>query len=78
MGNTAPQQDRNSTGDETGTPRWVKVFGTIALVVFLLFLVLMFVGGDHSPSRHFGHQAGPATDVAASGDGRAAPLGGPG
>ena len=78
MGNTASPQDRNSTGDETGAPRWVKVFGTIALIVFLLFLVLMIVGGDHSPSRHFGNQAGPARVVADSGGGRDAPLDGAG
>ncbi len=36
-----------------GTPRWVKVFGVIALVVVLLFVILMFAGsGRHGPSRH--------------------------
>jgi hypothetical protein len=35
---------------ETGTPRWVKAFGIIALVAVLLFLILMFTGG-HDPSR---------------------------
>ena len=41
---------RNST---PGTPLWVKVFGIIALVVVLLFVVLMFAGGGrHGPSRH--------------------------
>jgi hypothetical protein len=41
--------------DTAGAPRWVKVFGIIALVVVLLFLVLMFArgpGGRHGPSRH--------------------------
>ncbi len=42
--------DREST---TGTPRWVKVFGIIALVVVLLFVILMF-GGGHDPST-WGH-----------------------
>lgn len=44
--------DREST---TGTPRWVKVFGTIALVVVLLFVILLFTrgpGGGHGPDRH--------------------------
>ena len=42
------------TRDEPGTPRWVKVFGIIALVVVLLFVVLKLsgVGGEHGPSRH--------------------------
>ena len=36
------------------TPRWVKVFGIIALVLVLLVVIMMFtgVGGDHGPSRH--------------------------
>jgi hypothetical protein len=36
-----------------GMPRWVKVFGVIALVVVLLFVALMFFGdGRHGPRRH--------------------------
>jgi uncharacterized membrane protein len=37
-----------------GTPRWVKVFGIIALVVVLLFVILMFTRGPggHGPGRH--------------------------
>ena len=36
-----------------GTPRWVKVFGIIALLVVLLIVVLLvFGGGEHGPSRH--------------------------
>ena len=34
------------------TPRWVKVFGIIALVVVLLFVVLLFAPGSHGPGRH--------------------------
>jgi hypothetical protein len=41
--------DRGSTA---GTPRWVKVFGLIALVVVLLFVVLLLTGGPHNPGRH--------------------------
>jgi len=43
--------NREST---TGTPRWVKVFGIIALVVVLLFVILMFTRGPggHGPGRH--------------------------
>jgi len=37
---------------DPGTPRWVKVFGIIALVVVVLFVVVMLAGGDHGPSRH--------------------------
>jgi hypothetical protein len=35
----------------TGTPRWVKVFGIVAVVVVLLFVVLLLTGG-HGPGRH--------------------------
>jgi hypothetical protein len=36
-----------------GTPRWVKVFGIIAIVVVLLVVAMMFVGGgEHGPGRH--------------------------
>ncbi len=37
-----------------GTPRWVKVFGIIAVAVVVLFLVLVLTGrgGDHGPGRH--------------------------
>src|SRR5204863_1469095 len=31
------------------TPRWVKVFGIIALLVVLLFVVLLIAPGPHGP-----------------------------
>jgi ABC-type transporter Mla subunit MlaD len=36
------------------TPRWVKVFAIIALVVVVLFVVLLLTGrgGEHGPGRH--------------------------
>ncbi len=41
--------DRGST---TGTPRWVKVFGIIVIVVVLLVVARIFIGGEHGPGRH--------------------------
>jgi hypothetical protein len=43
-----------------GAPRWVKVFGIIALVVVLLFVIVLFTRGPggHGPSRHMPSQAG--------------------
>jgi hypothetical protein len=40
--------------DDTGTPRWVMVFGVIALVVVLLFVILLLTRGPggHGPGRH--------------------------
>jgi hypothetical protein len=36
-----------------GTPRWVKVFGIIVLVLVLLVVARMFIGGgEHGPGRH--------------------------
>lgn len=61
MADASPEPD---TGQEpsggasqqltTGTPLWVKVFGIIALVVILVFVVLLVTGrgGEHGPSRH--------------------------
>ena len=41
--------------DLASTPRWVKVFGIIAVLGILLFVGLMlFGGGRHGPGRHFG------------------------
>ncbi len=33
-----------------GTPRWVKVFGIIAIVVALLVVIMLLTG--HGPGRH--------------------------
>ena len=35
------------------TPRWVKVFGTIVIVLILLFVILHLTG--HSPMSHLHH-----------------------
>ena len=36
--------------DDARTPLWVKVFGAIAFVVFVAFVILHLAGGG--PSRH--------------------------
>lgn len=47
---TGVGRDREST---PGTPRWVKVFGIVALAVgLLLVILLLFGGGGHGPARH--------------------------
>jgi ABC-type transporter Mla subunit MlaD len=47
-------RSKGDTGDDTdSTPRWVKVFGTIAVVLVLLFVVLHLTGrglGGHTPT----------------------------
>ena len=43
----------HKSGAIVGAPRWVKVFGAIALVVVLLLAILLLTGGgDHGPGRH--------------------------
>jgi hypothetical protein len=48
-----------------GTPRWVKVFGIIFLVVILLFLILLVTRGPggHGPGRHTAPSSVPEQDV---------------
>jgi hypothetical protein len=43
-----------------GTPRWVKVFGIIALGLVLLVVILLLTGGPgrHGPRRHVGSGGG--------------------
>lgn len=36
----------------SGTPRWVKVFGIITLVVILLFAISLLAGVRHGPGLH--------------------------
>lgn len=46
---------RAGRGSTSGTPRWVKVSGVIALVLGLLLAVMMlFGGGRHGPAQHSG------------------------
>ena len=39
-------------GSTRGTPRWVKVFGIIALVLILVFLISLLAGVRHGPGMH--------------------------
>jgi hypothetical protein len=64
MAESSPSPRSNITDDTATTPRWVKVFGIITVVVVVLFLILMFTRGPggrgpggHNPFRHFGGHA---------------------
>ena len=58
MTDPAPYPDSNSdTGvgpgrEYPGTPRWVKAFGIIAIVLVLLVAIIIFIGGHTSPVQH--------------------------
>ncbi|HEV8635254.1 MAG TPA: hypothetical protein VG370_13565 [Chloroflexota bacterium] len=55
------------TGAPPGTPRWVKVFGIVALVLVLLVVAVMVAGGgEHGPGRHMpsGGTGGPTPPIA--------------
>ncbi|WP_328967498.1 hypothetical protein [Streptomyces sp. NBC_00239] len=47
MGGTA-----DSRGSGPGMPRWVKICGIVGIAVALLIVVMLLIGGEHSPSRH--------------------------
>jgi hypothetical protein len=61
MTDDPPYSDSNRSTDDTGvrsgrrsitgTPRWVKVFVIITIVLILLFVLVMLTGG-HGPSIH--------------------------
>jgi hypothetical protein len=76
----ADQLPDSDTSDDTGagpsressdTPRWVKVFGLIAVVLLVLLLVIALLTGGHGPGRHAfsGHAGGdtPQSSVAKRG-----------
>jgi hypothetical protein len=47
-----PPDPNDDAGDDIGTPRWVYVSGTIAIVLVLLFVILHLTGhglGGHTP-----------------------------
>jgi len=53
---------REQTSGDAGTPRWVKVFGIVALVVILLLVILLLIGpGGHGPGMHSSLGGGVAT-----------------
>ena len=55
MAHPTPKPER----DAVATPRWVKVFGLVALLVVVVFVVLLLLGrGGHGPGRHLSEGGG--------------------
>ena len=55
MADLPPTRDpSDDTGVGPGTPRWVKVFGIIVIILALLVGIIIFtgIGGQHGPGRH--------------------------
>lgn len=44
--------ERNGDERHVSTPRWVKIFGAIALLVGVLFISMFAVRGPHRPGQH--------------------------
>ena len=67
---TGGGRDRGSTTTYPGTPRWVKVFGIILLVLLLVVVIGLVTGhagpGLHGPHHHmpFGGAGGHTPPVA--------------
>ena len=54
-GNSKPSDESGEPKRElssAGTPRWVKVFGIIAIVLVVLVVIALLAGGEHGPGRH--------------------------
>lgn len=47
----ASEHNRGDAND-IGTPPWVKIFGLIALIVGILFVIMFVVRGPHRPGQH--------------------------
>jgi hypothetical protein len=61
--------------DTAGIPRWVKLFGIVAVVLVLLVVIVMLIaGGNHGPGRHSGSGSTPSFDLAHT-EGGAVPEG---
>jgi hypothetical protein len=71
--------DPSRYDDTGGTPRWVKVFGIVALVVALLVITIMLMGGagGHGPQRHGGGTPPSGVTASAGVGGYAPPPGVP-
>lgn len=55
MADRSPESDSVQRAEGYGgTPRWVRVFGIITVVVLLLVVLIIFsgLGGPHGPQRH--------------------------
>ena len=74
MSQTQAEYNRKST---PGTPRWVKVFGLIALILIVILGILHF-GGGHGPGSHLASGETGGATMPTSMMGESTPLSGNG
>ena len=69
-------EDTGTQDSIAGTPRWVKLFGIVALVLVLLVVILLLTGGGgHGPGRHAAAgQPTPSSITELAGTGRHEPA----
>ena len=61
---------------DTGTPRWVKIFAIIAVILVVALVIGLLTGtGGHGPGRHAGIDASDRTAAAAISEDRELPGG---
>lgn len=60
---------KDDPGGDTRIPLWVKVFGIIALVVIVLFVILLLSGRGHGPGRHTPSSGGDTLGVSVTAPG---------
>lgn len=69
-----PDPSREPESREHRTPRWVKAFAIIGIVLALLVVIVLLVGGGlggHGPGRHLpGRDGGDAAPGSLTEDGR--------
>jgi hypothetical protein len=44
----------------SGTPRWVKIFLAVSLIVAIVIVIVVVAGGGHGPGQHAGGAASEA------------------
>ena len=44
--------DDAGVSQQRRTPRWLNVFGLIAIVAIVVIFIIMLVSGGHGPGRH--------------------------
>jgi hypothetical protein len=66
MASDGPSPLEGAADEDPGTPRWVKVFFIVGLLIAALVLVLLLSGRAHGPGQHFSSVDRPLTSSGSS------------